>query len=468
MVFYEKTPIFRDKFIYMNNLIKTYLILLGILWGIPAFLSAQQIRIDDFTRLKKPFLQPKPYRTDKQFALLDLYTQESGFEFLIGKQPVKAQEGDGILTLALPDKTQFFTIKHPEYGQLIWKIPEKLRKKKHYQAYLFTDSPDKEYKVEKQWAVFYIQPEQAMATVDSILYRTLDGVIQTYLPIGKHSVKIESPFYEAHEDTILLEEDRRLEKQVHLQPLYSFLSVNSHMPSAEIRLDGELIGTQEARSKRLLPGIYTLSVQKDSFLIYQETIELAAAERKVIDLKKASSSPTALSSQTVSATDTPIPETATTIQGFQTGAVTSPVPRPDTLHIQAFDEDTEIWVNRELVAKGEWKGEVPPGIHAVSTRKDGIESPTRYLQTGDGKGQRLKTPTPYANYGWLNVSSNVVDAEVWIDGKLVGKTPCILPPLPTYKNYMVKISKEGYTEADTKVSLKDNDMQHIHLKLKKK
>ena len=152
----------------------------------------------------------------------------------------------------------------------------------------------------------------------------------------------------------------------------------------------------------------------------------------------------------------------------QTTIAQNPVLLPDSLYIQAFDENTEIWVNRELVAKGSWREELPPGIHAISTSKDGIESPTQYIMIGDGKGQRIKTPTPYAKYGWLNISSNVVDADVWLDGKYIGKTPCILQPLSTYKKYTLKISKEGYKEEEVTITLKDNDMQNIYLKLKKK
>ena len=291
----------------------------------------------------------------------------------------------------------------------------------------------------------------------------MNGVVQAYLPLGKHSFKVESPFYETQEDTLCLKENRRLERQVHLQPSYSFLTVNSHIPYAEIRLDGELIGIQEAQSKRLLPGTYLLTVQKDSLLFYQEPIQLDMAERKSIDLKKilhfTSGSTTDMAS---SIGDNQLP------QGFQPSVVTPPVPRPDSLHIRAFDEETEIWVNRELVAQGSWKEKLPPGLHAVSTRKDGIESPTQYIRIGDGKGQRLKMVTPYAKYGRLNVSSNVVDAEVWLDGISVGKTPCILPPLSTYKKYTIKLTKEGYKEVKATVSLKDNDMQNLHLILKKK
>lgn len=452
---------------YRYFMLRTFIIIWGCLWVIPFYLSAQQIRVDDFNRLKKPFLGAKTYETDKQFALLDLYTQETGFEFLIGQQPIQAQEGDGFLTLSLPDKIRFFTIKHPDYGQLTWKAPEELRRKKHYQAYLFTDSPDKEYKVEKQWAIFYVQPEHAMVTIDSTLYRTMDGTVQAYLPLGKHPVKVESPFYESLEDTICLEDDRRLEKRIHLQPYYSYLVVNSYMPNAEIRLDGQLIGKQEAQSKRLLPGTYMLTIQQDSLLFYQESIHLDVAERKIIDLKKVLTSSTVISAETVSG-DMPQTLEVAVSQGFRPVVVTPPVPRSDSLYIKAFDEDTEIWVNREKVAQGSWKEELPPGLHAISTRKDGVESATQYILIGEGNGQRIQMPTPYAKYGWVNVSCNVVDAEVWLDGTLVGKTPCILSPLSTYKKYTIKLRKNGYKEVETTVSLKDNDMQNIQLKLKKK
>lgn len=448
-------------------MIRKAFILLSCLWGIPLFLSAQQIRIDDFARLKKPLLGAKQYSTDKQFALLDLYTQESGFQFFIGKQAVEAQENDGFMTLALPDKTRFFTVKHPEYGQVIWKAPEELRRKKHYQASLFTDSPGKEYQIEKQWAIFYVQPEQAMVTIDSTLYRTMDGSVQAYLPLGEHAVRVESPFYEAWEDTVCIGKERRLEKQIHLQPLYSFLAVDSHIPYAEIWLDGQLMGVQTAQSKRLLPGTYQLTIQKDSFLLYQEEVTLAVAERKVIDLKSRLGY-RQMNAMKVSSSEVALAEPTAVDPVFQPTVKPQPVMRPDSLYVQAFDEDTEIWVNREKVAQGSWKEELPPGVHAVSTRKDGMESRTQYIRIGDGEGVRLRMAAPSANYGWLNVACNVVDADVWLDGQWAGKTPCILSGLSVNKSYAVKITKEGYKDAGTTVTLKGNEMKSVTLKLKNK
>ena len=140
--------------------------LLGIL--LIAILSlpcvAQKISIGQFKRVKFDFAKKKMYPVDKKMATLDLKTDEKGFTFKAdGKTEIAAQEGDGQITLLAPHKTAFILVKHPEYGQLIWKVPGKgLRKKKHYQAIMQTDKPGKEYKLSKQWVVFQVIPENAI------------------------------------------------------------------------------------------------------------------------------------------------------------------------------------------------------------------------------------------------------------------------------------------------------------------
>ena len=176
----------------MNLLLRVILCMLCL---VPVLMSAQQIKVADFARLRKPFLRPRPYTVDKQFALLDLYTQEKGFEFLIGQQPVQVQEGDGMVTLMLPDMTAFFTIRHPDYGQLLWKVPDgPLHRKKRYHAQLLTDSPDKEFSITHQWAVFRLQPAQAIVTIDSTMHRTLSGLmVKNAVMSGNIRVTMPSP-----------------------------------------------------------------------------------------------------------------------------------------------------------------------------------------------------------------------------------------------------------------------------------
>ena len=101
-------------------------IILGVIF-LP--LNAQRMRIEDFARYKKPFLRKATFTTDKQSALLDLYTNEKGFQFFVGEVAVPVAEAEGFVTLSLPNHTAFLTIKHPTYGQIAWKVPDKELKK---------------------------------------------------------------------------------------------------------------------------------------------------------------------------------------------------------------------------------------------------------------------------------------------------------------------------------------------------
>ena len=87
---------------------------------------AQEMHIEEFAKLKKGPLNMNHVVTNKQQAIIDLKTSEKGFAFLAdGKMEIQAEEGDGVLTLKTPDKTAFIVVKHPDYGQLTWKVPTK-------------------------------------------------------------------------------------------------------------------------------------------------------------------------------------------------------------------------------------------------------------------------------------------------------------------------------------------------------
>ena len=146
-------------------------------------LPAQDMSIVGFGRQKESLVHNLKVKKDKQHAVLLLTTDEKGFTFKAdGKTDVQAEEGEGVLTLKVPHKTQFLTISHQDYGQLTWRVPGKsLRKKKTYHAYLQTYNPDKEYKLQKQWVVFQVIPENAIIHVDSAQVNVMDGkYVYTY------------------------------------------------------------------------------------------------------------------------------------------------------------------------------------------------------------------------------------------------------------------------------------------------
>lgn len=439
-------------------------------------IRAQLIKVEDFAQMKKSVLRKEKLSVSKQYALLDLYTNEKGFVFKLKGIDMVAEEGDGMQTVPLPHHTSFLIIEHPDYGQLVWKIPGKgLKKKKRYRAYLYTEDPKKEFKPDKQWVVFRIRPEHAIVFVDSTVQLMQDGLLQLYLPVGQHTYQVISPFYEDYTDTFELTDSTRLEKQIELNPFYAYLTVNSPFPDAEILLDGKLIGCHRAETGRIMPGQYRLTVRHDSLFYHDAFIEVGNTERKVVDIlpdtkpflfpvmdqktKEAlPNEPLALTSDTFQAGGQESTELIR-LRAINAQSV------PSEVSIHAFDEETEIWLNREKVGVGHWDGVLSPGFYAISTRKKGLESKTFYCWVEAGKKMELNMASPQADYGMLNVSCNKVDAEVFLNGLPVGKTPCILYYLPVGHTYEVCLFKNG-KRAEKKILLKGNDMVHVHLKLK--
>lgn len=84
------------------------------------------MNIEKFKRVKFDLLNHTLLPVDKKLATFDLKTDEKGFTFKAdGITDIKAKEGDGKLTLLTPHKTKFLVIKHPDYGQITWKVPGK-------------------------------------------------------------------------------------------------------------------------------------------------------------------------------------------------------------------------------------------------------------------------------------------------------------------------------------------------------
>ena len=432
-------------------------------------MAAQDMSIEGFARQKKSMLSQQKVKKDKHQATLLLTTGETGFTFKAdGQTEVQAEEGEGLLTLKVPHKTRFLTITHADYGQLSWRAPDKgLRKKKIYHAYLRTYNPDKEYKLQKQWVVFLVSPRDAIVHVDdSLLTRIRDGRAQYYLPLGKHTYRVESPFYETVEDTLELTDTEKLEVPVALQPAYSYLTVKTPLKDCRIFLDNRPIGRHEAVSSHLAAGSYRLSVFVGSLCYYDAPVTIGAAEKKIVELGIADlrqqpwEQQTRLSSMGVDCTSQN-PTDSTTIMA-QTIRIKAPVT------IKAHDGDTEIWLNREPVGHGSWEGELEEGYHIINTRKDGQESGTRYLWVTDEFPKEINVGTPQVDFGFLNVHSNVTGADVYINDSLMGKTPCIVEDLPAGKTYRVRLEQAMYKPLEQKVLILGNDIVDVMMPLRKK
>jgi hypothetical protein len=438
--------------------------------------TAQEMHIVEFKKLKKGPFNMKHVVTSKQEAILDLKTSEKGFSFKAdGKQDIAAEEGEGILTLKTPDKTAFIVVEHADYGQLTWKVPVKkgLRRKKHYTAILQTFSPDKEYKLQKQWVIFEIQPQDAILTIDSTMTTIHGGRQQLYLPIGKHAWLAEAPFHHEEKDTVELTDEKREIVKIALQPFYSYLTVKTELEGCDILVDGQWIGNTQGTTGHLREGRHRLIVMKDSLQYYNADFDIGWKEKKTIELKagelkreigvRRQESGVRRLENTPAADSSLNGDLQTPDSCLQSPNVAIKAP----VTIKAQDDFTSIWVNRELKGYGSWEGELEPGFYLISTEKDGLESKTKPLWVYDATPVKLDLLPPMNNYGMLNVQCNEIGANIYINDKLVGTTPCVIKDLPADSNCEVRLEKAGFSKAVKTVKVVGNDLTYVKLEIKK-
>ena len=432
---------------------RLWLMLLVCCWLLPA--GSQTMSVEQYARLKRPIWNRSKTTVDKQMALLDFYTGEKGFTFNAdGKQDVAAEEGDGKITLKLPHKTQFVIIKHPDYGQLTWRVPKKvLKRKKHYCATLVTTAPEKEYKLQRQWVVFNIMPENTIVTIDSTLLRLRERTTTYYLPIGWHKYEVEAPFYEAVKDSFQLTDSAKVEINVNLQPVYSYLTVRTPWRSSDIRIDGQTIAMEEGTSQRLMAGHHTLAVFLDGTCCYETAIVLDKAEKKTIEITF---------QDLIDYFMRPKMKTDT-INGEP--VLVAEIYAPVTL--KAADEGTEIWVDREKMGNGQWSGKLVQGYHLITTRKDSVESMPVHLWITDEFPQEINLAVPQTSQGMVNIFSNAVGADIFIDKLHVGTTPCVVKGLLSTRNYTICLKKKGYKDVKKTIRPKGNDLIDLRLTMKK-
>lgn len=430
-----------------------------VLLGLALVADAQQMKVEYFSRLKRPLWNRAKVSVDKQQALLDFVTEENGFTFLVnGKDPVEAEEKDGFLSLKLQHKTRHITIIHPDYGQIVWRVPIKyLKKKKHYQATLLTSNSTKEYKLKQQWVVMNVEPGNVILKIDSTMRMLRDGKLQLFMPLGKHIWQAESPFFEAETGTFIVTDSAKVKLNIRLQPLYSYLSVRVEKSGMSIYLDGDSTAMKQGVSKRLMAGRHHLSLFQGNRCYYDTLFTIGESEKKIIEIGTTDLRPYPLKGQ--------IPVLALTPDDSSDPMEKDSQQEIDVI-LKAADAETEIWIDREKVGSGQWHGKLSRGYHLATTVKDGIQSQSSHLFVTNNAPQEYNLAVPQTGRAMINIHSNVIGAIVYVDDEPVGETPCVISSLRSDRSTELRLLKKGYKEVRKLIKPKGNELTKVYVEMK--
>ena len=132
-----------------------------------------------------------------------------------------------------------------------------------------------------------------------------------------------------------------------------------------------------------------------------------------------------------------------------------------TLKLSCADPQTALFVDGKQVGKGQWLGEIIPGIHLLEAKRDGHRSQTKQIVLKESETFEHSFASLVAINGFLQIESRPVDSEVWLDSKKAGTTP--YGPAKTLAGvHQLELRKAGYITLKREVVVNEGEITMVN------
>ena len=314
----------------------------------------------------------------------------------------------------------FIDIRHPDYGTYKYYLPEELCDYCVYEMILQYKNPNAYAGPEKpniNYLIISSDREDAEIYIDDEYVG--DKEVSKTLNIGTtHTWRMECKYYHTESGSVEITEGDPIVVEKKMSPAYGYIEVESTPENgALVYIDNERVGKTPFKTDKLESGEYVVKVVKE---MYKQ------AEQKF-----------------------------TVVDGQTTKAVLNMEPNFVKVTINT-DVEADIYINNELKAKGSWTGRLAEGSHYVEARKAQHETTSKNINVVLGEDMVINIDAPRAICGFLNVNTEPMRAEIYIDGKHYGQTPKIITDLLVGVHELV-LNKQGYAELKKTITITEGE-----------
>ncbi len=376
---------------------KRYWILLAFL-SLPVLILAQHISVASFRALPLDMTaritDPVKDQNGDKCALIKVVTTETGFAWEGGMLGVmKAEKKKGEYWVYVPYGAKKLTIKHDKLGVLRnYLYTEPIEEAAVYEMVLTTGKVTtivSGAQIQKQWLVILSEPAGAAVYINNQLQSSLTP-FQKKLDLGKYTYRLEYANYHNETGVIELGSESKQELNIKLKPAFGSLSVTSTPEGADVMVDGKPTGLKcPCTINELASGQHELRLIKEMYSPFLQQFTIKDGE----------------------ITELNIPLDA------NFGMV----------HIQT-DPEADIYIDGELVAKGQCNERVVVGNHNIEARRRDYYSDFKSISVQENEQVKVFL-SPIAKTGSFDIQSIPIGASVYVDGVLKGETPIIITGL---------------------------------------
>ena len=249
-----------------------------------------------------------------------------------------------------------------------------------------------------------VSPSNATVIIDGKMLTLTGGQLTQKFEIGKHTYQIMASQYHSASGEFELTASGETNLNITLKPAFGFLQATSNPVGAEVRINGEKRGVTPCKLQ-LPSGQYSVQLVSDGYISHAQQVTITDGVT--------------------------LPFSNTLTANFA------------QITLKAPYAHSEIWVNDQFKAKGEWSGRLDANTYLVETRTEGYESVSENVEVEAGVPRTVTLQQPNPIYGLLEILSEPFDATITLDGKVVGTTPWQSNEVLTGK-HTLEIDKEGY------------------------
>ena len=405
-----------------------------ILFLLPqAILFAEEFSVKDFFLAENDLTANTPGTLVKDqngyvCALIKVETTLDDFSFDVGALGItKTQRVGGEMWVYVPYGVRRITISHPKMGVIRdYAFPVNIEKGRTYILKLNASLGNRVYdSTKKQRMILEVYPADAKVEINGMSMPVKsNGVYDQEYSFGIYDVIVTASRYHTLRKQVEVNDPSSPHRvKLSLKPKFGWLKINGS-GDEKLYIDSGFRNHTPGAKIELNSGTYRILLEKPLHKSYSTTVQIS-------------------DSSTVSL-----------------NPVFEPVYRD--LHFHVAD-NAEIWIDGVKMAIGSYRKKLVYGVYDIECRKDNHRTAKTTFEVTPTTEGPVTLPAPEPIMGGLRVSSNVIDADVYINDELAGKTPYSAETI--IGTYQIAVKKDGYAVFNRTVSVSEGAENSVYAEL---
>ena len=245
------------------------------------------------------------------------------------------------------------------------------------------------------------------------------------LTAGEYEISIRKDGFETHTEPLVVNGSATTEVTAILTQNYGALQIESDPPGAEVYIDGRKSGVTPVTLARIENGDHTVKVVRSGYDTWTNQVSIAAGRQSTIQARLSVSM--------------------------------------GNLVITSTPADAVIYLSGVKHGKTPLELKVEQGVRTIEIRKPGYDTWKQDVKINAGDHLEVKAELSQLK-GGLQVESSPSDANVYISGKFIGKTPLHLKDVQS-GNATVEVRKDCFQKDSRTISVKPGKLAKLDFSL---